>query len=77
MDTDSLQLHIDFALVSLYGKIGAAGLQCEVTEYSKKTGVAKVACVKGEQQRVWTALGMMQSTMDGQYAMRISLNDVS
>jgi RNase P/RNase MRP subunit POP5 len=68
---------VDFALTSLYGKLGSAGLSCEVAEFSKRNSSAKVVCYKEHLSKIWNALSMIQGTLDGQYAMRLVLKEVS
>ena len=36
MDQETIQLYLDFAVTSLYGKVGSADIAYEIVEYRRK-----------------------------------------
>ena len=76
MDKEVLDLYLDFAMTSLYGKVGSAPLQYLVKDYSRKNCTLKLLTDRESCLKVYSALIVCQGTMDGINALRFSLGRV-
>lgn len=70
MDRETLELHVDMAIQSLYGKVGSARLQYLLQDYSRKTSTFTLLTKRDSAKEVWGALVMSAATLDGLTAVR-------
>jgi RNase P/RNase MRP subunit POP5 len=77
MERDILDIYIDMAMQSLYGKVGSASIEYNVWEYSKKNGLLKIQTTAESMQKVWGALAISQATLDGLNALRFVLLEIN
>jgi RNase P/RNase MRP subunit POP5 len=76
MDREVLDLYLDLAMTSLYGKVGSAPLQYQVKDYSRKQCTLTLLTNSESCWKVWTALAVSQATMDGIHAVRFNLRNI-
>ena len=76
MDKEMLDMYLDFAMTSLYGKVGSAPLQYLAKDYSRKNCTLRLLTDRESCQRVYNALVVCQATMDGIHALRFNLSRV-
>jgi hypothetical protein len=76
MDKEVLDMYLDFAVTSLFGKVGSAPLQYLVKDYSRKNCTLKLLTDRDSCEKVYNALVLCQSTMDGINAVRFNLSHV-
>eukprot|EP00347_Sterkiella_histriomuscorum_P018898 403343748 len=77
MDQETLEMHIELAVQSLYGKVGSADVIYQILKYSRKDSFMSIQTDQESAQRLYNSLMMNASSFDGQLAIRFQLIGMS